>query len=370
MTHAPGNACVPPRSRCSRGFIHGLLALALAGCTTTGAPAPELLAPSPAESPARPVGHDAGVLVMAHGGGAEWNARVDEALAPVQEQIPLTLALGMADPNTLQAALDSLHDQGVRTVAVVRLFISGASFRHQTEYLFGLRADPPARAMVGHRMAKGTELPLLQLPGRILFDQEGLAGSSQVTQIITDRADANAPGPAGTGVLLIAHGMGAEDENDSLLSAMEDHARKLRSRGYPEVQVATLREDWAAARIEAEQQIREAVAGMGERWDRVVVIPYRLFGFGPYANVLEGHDYVPTQGLLPHPLITNWVTDRVTASFCGAGLASPLEPCPVAAGPGVQQPRQSADLPIPTTAANPPDPPPARRMPRPQKTHS
>ena len=339
MTHAPGNACVAVRPRCQRGFIHGLLALALTGCTTTGARAPESLALPPAEPPDRPVGHDTGVLVMAHGGGAVWNAHVNQALAPVRERIPLTLALGMADPSTLQAALDSLRDQGVRTVAVVRLFISEASFRHQTEYLFGLRADPPARAMVGHRMVQGTELPLLQLSGRILLDQEGLAGSSQVTQIITDRAEANAPGPAGTGVMLIAHGMGSEDENDSLLSAMEELGRELRSQGYAEVQVATLREDWPAARTAAEQQIREAVAGMGERRDHVVVIPYRLFGFGPYADVLEGHDYVPTPGLLPHPLVTDWVADRVTANFCGAGLASPLKPCPPAAGPDVPQPR-------------------------------
>ena len=110
--------------------------------------------------------------------------------------------------------------------------------------------------------------------------------------------------------------MGAEEENRNLLAAMEVGARGLRSEGYAEVRVAALREDWAAPRARAEEEIRAAVAAMGERWSRVVVIPYRVSGFGPYAQVLDGLDSVPAGSLLPHALVTEWVRERVRATLC------------------------------------------------------
>ena len=286
--------------------------------------------PPPPAEPGAQVNHEThpvGLLVMAHGGGPEWNDRVTAAVEDLRGRMPVSIAFGMANPHTLQASLDSLHNRGVSTVAVVRLFISGASFLHPTEYLFGLRTDAPARAMVGHRWVDGDELEPLRTDARILLDLEGMAGSDEAAQILVARADSHAQDPAGTGALLIAHGMGAEDENRALLAAMEDAAARLRSNGYAEVELATLREDWAAQRVKAEDHIRATVTRMGSKHDRVVVIPYRVFGFGPYATVLEGLDYVGTEGLLPHALVTEWITGRATAVFCAAGLPSPLGPC-------------------------------------------
>ena len=275
---------------------------------------------------------DLGVLVMAHGGGAEWNENVGTAVTGLRERVPLAVAFGMANPRTLQTALDSLHARGANSIAVVRLFLSGASFLHQTEFLFGLRPDPPARAMMGDRMVAGSELAPLKTGARVLLDMAGMAGSEHVNRIVLARADATSPDPATTGVLLIAHGMGAEDENQRLLDAMENTATGLRSAGYGEVQIATLREDWAEPRADAEQEIRATVAGMGEQWNRVVVIPYRTYGFGPYAEVLDGLDYVSTGGLLPHRLVGDWIATRASTVFCLAGIVPALGPCPVVVG--------------------------------------
>ena len=304
-----------------------LLLWSLAGCATAVAPvAPPIDAERPARQPGNP-GDLPGVLVMAHGGGAEWNRHVEAAVSDLGERLPLAIAFGMANPHTLQAALDSLDERGVRTVAVVRLFISPESFLHQTEYLFGLRGDPPARGMIGHRMVAGDEFEPLAAGPRILLDRQGLMGSEQAARIMVERALANAPNPSATGALLIAHGMGAEEENERVLASMEPAAAALREAGIAEVEVATLREDWRGPRDRAERGIRAAVDRMGRRWSRVVVIPYRLFGFGPYAGVLEGLDYVGAEGLLPHPLVSDWVAARATATFCAAGIASPLGPC-------------------------------------------
>lgn len=264
---------------------------------------------------------------MAHGGGPEWNGHVEAAVADLRERLPLAIAFGMANPHTLQSALDSLGQRGVGTVAVVRLFISPESFLHQTEYLFGLRSDPPARGMMGHRMVDGDQLEPLTAAPRILLDHQGLMGSEQAARIMVERALANAPNPSETGALLIAHGMGAEEQNERVLASMETAAAAVREAGMAEVAVATLREDWHGPRSEAEREIRAAVDRMGQRWTRVVVIPYRLFGFGPYAGVLKGLEYVDAEGLLPHPLVSDWVAARAAETFCMAGVDSPLGPC-------------------------------------------
>ena len=293
--------------------------------TVLSGSAPSPTASQPGTAPSKP---QLGVLIMAHGGGEEWNHNVSASVSELGERIPLAVAFGMANPKTLQAAVDELENQGASTIAVVRLFLSGASFLHQTEYLFGMRPDPPRIGMIGHRMVEGSDLPLLKTNARVLLDRAGMAGSEQVSRIMVSRARASVSDPTRTGVVLIAHGMGAEEENQQVLDAMENSAQRLRSKGYGEVQVATLREDWAEAREHAERQIRATVSRMGEQWEDVVVIPYRVFGFGPYADVLEGLDYVATDALLPHSLVGDWVAIRSSAVFCAADLAPVLGPCP------------------------------------------
>lgn len=303
------------------------LACVSGGCATSHTPSPAFASAHEDRDHPTPSPTGTGMLVMAHGGTPRWNASVDDALTGLRGRIPVALALGMANPHTLQAALDSLHHQGAGTVAVVRLFISGASFLHQTEYLFGLRSDPPERAMAGHRMIDGDDLRPLEVRGRILLEKSGLAGSSEAARILVDRAGSSTSEPSQTAVLLIAHGMGSEQENRALLEKMEAGARSLRAKGYAEVRSATLREDWPGPRTRAEREIRAAVTDMGRRWSRVVVVPYRLSGFGPYAEILEGLEYVPAGSLLPHPRVTDWITTRARDLFCAARLESPLGVC-------------------------------------------
>ena len=283
--------------------------------------------PLSSEQAVEPTGDSLGVLVMAHGGGADWNKQVDASIDGLRDRLPVSLAFGMANPETLQASLDSLRNHGASTVAVVRLFISGDSFLHQTEFLFGLRSDPPEQAIMGHHLMDGSHLKPLKTDSRILLDRQGMAGSSEAARILLARANESASSPEDTGVMIIAHGMGSEDDNNRLLDAMQDAAEALRSADYGEVHIAALREDWAEPRAEAEQHIRTMVAEMGARRDHVVVIPYRISGFGPYGDVLDGLDYAPTDGLLPHHLVTEWIASRATANFCLAGLASPLGSC-------------------------------------------
>jgi hypothetical protein len=101
----------------------------------------------------------------------------------------------------------------------------------------------------------------------------------------------------------------------------------LRAAGFKEAHSATLREDWPEARVLAEAEIRAWVESRTARGDRVIVVPFRLFGFGGYAEVLDGLTYTAADGLLPHELVTDWITESATDLFCAEGIANPLGRC-------------------------------------------
>ena len=86
---------------------------------------------------------DAGLLIMAHGGDEPWNRAVKEAVAPLERVCPLVVAYGMAQREPLRKGILQLEEQGVRKIAVVRLFMDGRSFLAQTEYLLGVSDQPP-----------------------------------------------------------------------------------------------------------------------------------------------------------------------------------------------------------------------------------
>lgn len=251
-----------------------------------------------------------GLLIMAHGGSAHWNQTVLEAVAPLRKDRPTAVAFGMADPHTLQLALDSLATQGVQRVVVVRLFIDGASFQHQTEYLLGLRPDPPARFLLHHHGghgAHGTPAPLRHNLS-IILSEHGLMDAPEVGPILADRALALSQDPSRESVLLLAHGTEDEVLNARWIVAMERHAQLIRALGFYTVRVETLREDWPALRAEAERRIRAFVEAENQAGRTVLVVPFRIAGFGPYRQVLEGLTYRAEEiGLLPHPALTHWI---------------------------------------------------------------
>ena len=131
------------------------------GCRSAPQTALSGSAPSPAASRpgTAPSEQGLGVLVMAHGGGEEWNHNVSASVAGLRDRMPLAVAFGMANPHTLQTALDELDSQGASTIAVVRLFLSGASFLHQTEFLFGLPPGSPCTSHDGTPHGAGFRSP-------------------------------------------------------------------------------------------------------------------------------------------------------------------------------------------------------------------
>ncbi len=309
-----------------------LLAGALTACAALPPPAaPPAAQPTTPPSPATSVdGRPTGILVMAHGGEPVWNRQVDDALADLRTRAPVALAFGMADPGTLQASVDSLRSAGVGRIVVVRLFLSGTSFRDQTRWLLGLSSEPPAEFLHhgAHGSASDGPLPPVDLGGiEVATHDDGLMDWQGVGPIVLERAEAAGARPGGAGVLLVGHGMGDDLEDRAVLVRMEAAAAVLRQAGLGPVAVETLREDWPEARAAAEVRIRSWVAAEGDA-DPPVIVPFRLTGFGPYGEVLEGLDYRAGDGLLPHPSVTGWIAERATTVACARGWTPPLASLP------------------------------------------
>jgi hypothetical protein len=176
----------------------------------------------------------------------------------------------------------------------------------------------------GHGDAASTTPPALPAPvsvdARFFISKDGLAASPLVDGVLADRVRDLSREPANEAVLLLAHGPGDDEENARWLSLMEARASGVRALGaFRAVRCETLREDWPAAREAAQARVRAFVEEQGRAGARVLVVPFRVSGFGPYASVLEGLTYErDDRGLLPHANITTWLSASADAAFAAS----------------------------------------------------
>lgn len=347
-----------------------------------------LLAPGATQARAATTG-DLGVLVMAHGGSPGWNQGVLDAVEPLRDRYPVEVAFGMADACSLQEAVRALEERGVQRIAVVRLFVSGESWLERTEQILGLRPGAPEGPAPGalpaecgagaaalgqqgqggdsghgshaghgtgsahggqgghgdhhgqpghgrsignggrrghHRMA----FFILDTRASFALSQEGLLDAPEMGSILAERARGLSRDPQREDVLVLAHGPADDAENERWLAKLDARAEAIREAlPFHRVQVETLREDWPEKRAAAEERVRSFVAEAAAGGRRAIVIPYRLFGFGPFAEVLAGHEYAADQrGLLPHVEVTRWITRQVEELGVAAFRSPAGEPAP------------------------------------------
>jgi sirohydrochlorin ferrochelatase len=268
-----------------------------------------------------------GLLIMAHGGSTEWNQSVLDAVEQLKAPYPVAVAFGMAAACSIQKEVRSLEEQGVRKVGVVRLFISGESWYERTEQILGLRDGAPpaaetAAACEGSHPANHHSMALFRIDSKASFtlSKQGLSEAPEIGAIVAERAGARSRDPKNEDVLVLAHGPGDDEENRRWLAHMDARAAEVRkSRLYHNVSVMTLREDWPDKRKLAEEQIRSFVTRSTSQGRRVIVVPFRLSGFGPYAEVLTGLDYqADRSGFLPHANVTRWIARQAEELRAGS----------------------------------------------------
>jgi hypothetical protein len=286
------------------GRIFLPLALALAGCATQS--------PKPQD--------DFGVLVMAHGGGQQWNDDVLAAVQPLKDEYNIEVAFGMADAASLQQGVKQLEARGARHIGVVRLFISGESFKERTEQILGvIPGAPPAPAATDEHVGHGgghaghsMEFWRIATQSSFALSNQGLVEAPEMGEVLAGRAQDLSKDPKREHVLILAHGPGDDAENQRWLQHLDARAEVVRKAlPFRSVRVETLREDWPEKREQAERRIRAFVEESSAQGGRVLVIPFRVQGFGPYAKVLDGLEYSSDgQGLIPHPSITRWIAHQ------------------------------------------------------------
>lgn len=260
---------------------------------------------------------DLGVLVMAHGGSKQWNKEVLAAIEPLKDEHTIEVAFGMADAASLQQGVQRLEARGARRIGVVRLFVSGESFLERTEQILGLAPGAPQRTAAqaeheGHSEDHSMEFWRIDTQSSFALSKQGLVEAPEMASVLIDRARALSREPQSEDVLILAHGPADDAENERWLAHLEARAEAVR-RALPfrTVRVETLREDWPEKRQDAEQRIRSYVEHASQA-GRAIVIPFRVQGFGPYAEVLKGLEYAADgRGLVPDAGVTEWIEHQI-----------------------------------------------------------
>lgn len=259
-----------------------------------------------------------GVLVMAHGGGEQWNGAVVDAVQDMNTDYPVEIAFGMADAGSMEQAVRRLEQQGVEHVGVVRLFISGESWYARTQQILGMAPGAPDK-QAAMAMREGQPAPRMPMGfWRIDTDlqfhmsEEGLADAEEMDQVITTRIESQSRNPAQEVAIILAHGPGDDAENERWIRKISARTEAAAaSTGISDIRVFTLREDWEEKREGAEEQIRSYLSKASSQGKEVLVIPYRVMGFGPYHDVLSGLDYRADEtGLLPHDNVGLWMLNQ------------------------------------------------------------
>ncbi len=269
-----------------------------------------------------------GVVVMAHGGPQAWNEGVTEMLRPLRHQYDMEIAFGMADAYSLQEAISKLESRGVTDIGVVRLFVSGESWLQRTGQILGLQEGAPERPApepemhgehgdhaqhAGQHMGHRMEFWRVDSDARFRISQEGLSQAPEMDAVLVERVMALSNNPQNEDVLVLAHGPGDDAENERWLRYINDRTKALReSHEFNNIKVATLREDWPEKREAAQKIARDYVRAANDAGRTALIVPYRVYGFGPYADVLDGLDYVADEtGLVPHPAVADWAERQI-----------------------------------------------------------
>ncbi len=261
-----------------------------------------------------------GVLILAHGGTAGWNAQIKETVKEAGITLPVEISFGMGmmseEVNALQSAVDRLQEAGVTKILAIPLLVSShSSVYRQYEYLLGLRKDPSWPEH--HPVA-----PVNVRPGIRVQMSPALDDSPYVAGVLLKRVRRLSRKPAEEAVVLVAHGPETEEDNRAWLSEMESLGLFVKEKGrYPVLELATLQDDAPGEiRNAATQKLREQVRILSASY-RVIIIPLLISKGGiekKIAERLAGLDYVFSgETLLPSPEIALWLKERVKAGFLG-----------------------------------------------------
>jgi sirohydrochlorin ferrochelatase len=269
---------------------------------------------------------------LAHGGDPAWNAEIEKLRAAVSSSAPAALALGMADPETLQRGVDELEAERVTRIVVVPLFVnSNSEVMEQTRYALGL-SDKPSEVLraaaermksmpmppgMAHHHMNMFSLKRVNHEARVSLSlAPALDGDPFVSSVLLERTKALSREPAMETVILVAHGPVDDGAVKDWERDLELHAGMIvKAGGFRGAQVALLRDDAAPdVRAKAVAELRVKVADASKNGGRALVVPVLIARGGIEDKIprdLAGLTFAWSgDALLPHPGFDLWVLKR------------------------------------------------------------
>lgn len=275
-----------------------------------------LLAAAPAHSA------QTGLLVVAHGAGPDWNARVRETVAQTRwAEGPVAVAFLMgpeAESAGWSVAVARLTTGGARSIVVVPLMVSthGSHYRQVQFYAGQLDRFPPELSAHDHGPDGPPPVPMRVTPA--------LDSSPELLEAVALRWQELDPVRRYAPLLLLGHGPTADEDAARWTGAIETALDRLRTLGHAgESRPALLRDDAPAPiRAEAIRQMRDTVAALAARSRDSVTVMTVLIAEGQMTRTRIPKDldglpirYAP-MGLTPLPVIARWI-ERVAREAAG-----------------------------------------------------
>jgi len=266
-----------------------------------------------------------GILLVAHGGGPDWNKQVLDLAAAVRFAGPVRVSFLMgpaASERPFQREIAALRSAGVTRVAIVPLFISSHSEHFdQLRYLVGMR-DSLDATMMHHLHMGGIERPADRTGLTLL---SALDSAPELADALTERAISLVPDRAQRAVLVLGHGPNGAEDYARWMAALRPVAERVRQRaGYRLAAVELVRDDAPAmVRAEAVARVREIVTWLSQITGAPVAVVPALVATGAVSQVtlkrdLEGLPVVYAgDAMLPNLGMARWV-ERVAAGALAA----------------------------------------------------
>ena len=261
-----------------------------------------------------------GTVIVAHGGGPEWDARVENLARQVRLPGPVGVSFLMgpgAKSHRFQDVVADLASRGATEIVVVPLLVASHSGHYdQIRYLAGDTTSLDS-TMLHHLHLGGHTRPESRIPIRVT---PAIDGAPEVAPVIVSRARALATDPARQALFLVGHGPNSPEDYAEWMADLRRLAESVKaSAGFRHVMVELVRDDAPdAVRREAVTRIRELISLQHEMTGEAVVVVPVLISTGRLSREILPRDlaglpivYSP-EGLLPHEAMARWVEARVT----------------------------------------------------------
>lgn len=250
------------------------------------------------------------VLIMPHGSIQPYNDALEQVIAPLHRNYRIEMAYGMADPQVLKEAVNVVEREGYKRAVLVRMYALSGHMKAESDYILGVSRQPPVQ---DHHSGHAS------LPTRVrtslLFETFGGYEEDPATAgILRERILEISERPEQETVILLAHGSRGDKENARWIDVMNKNIAQIEQslpQPFRAIKAMTLREDWPELRNTSLTIIKDEIRE-GNKHGEVLIVSNRLYGSGPYQDLLKGLEFkMNGQGLVPHPALTHWLQQGI-----------------------------------------------------------